>query len=58
MKTIEQEMTTEQLEQSKEECLAYAGIWKHCSDGSYEVALDSCGYYKVVGELDARKVNP
>jgi hypothetical protein len=39
------------IKQIKDKC----EHWKSCQDGSYQIALDSAGYYKLVDRLDELK---
>lgn len=45
----------EELENKKKRILASCDHWKSCQDGSYEMALDGCGYYKIVDEIKQLK---
>ena len=40
-----------QIKQIKDKC----EHWKSCQDGSYQMALDSAGYYKLVDRLEELK---
>ena len=51
------DLTIEELKQLRTEKEAYAGIWKSCHDGSYEMALNNCGYYEITDELKKREEN-
>lgn len=47
----------EQLEKSLENIKRQTSSWKTCSDGSYQMALDSWGYFDIVEELNKRRTN-
>ena len=49
------EMTLEELEKKKNLILASCQHWMSCNDGSYEMALDGCGYYKILDEIKQLK---
>ena len=47
--------TLEELEAQAAAILKYCEGWKTCQDGSYEMALDNSGYYKIVKRINELK---
>ena len=45
----------EELEKKKKRILSSCAHWMSCNDGSYEMALNGCGYYKIVDEIKQLK---
>lgn len=43
--------TLEQLKAKAEEIRTRNEHWKSCQDGSYEMALDMAGYYKIMKQI-------
>ncbi len=46
----------EQLEAKRKDILARCAGWKKCQDGSYEMALDSAGFYEVARRIEQLKL--
>jgi len=51
----ENQIKLEELEKKKKLILSSCAHWMSCNDGSYEMALDGCGYYKIVDEIKQLK---
>lgn len=49
-------ITTERLIELRDNILKRTAHWKNCTDGSYELALDSGNYYTMIEELESRGV--
>ena len=46
------ELTKEEIEKKLKELEDKNASWKKFKDGSYEMALDGCGYYKLWDKLE------
>lgn len=52
-----EEMTIEELNRELEAKLHSCAMWKSTTDGSYEMALHSSGYYKVMEVIKLKNSN-
>jgi len=48
-------MNINEIKAKIEELEASNAYWKKCQDGSYEMALDRAGYYKLVEQYNSLK---